>query len=117
LAPTVNKEGWIDRLSQKATLAYARTKYVDRVMAQQCSSCGSTDGPFEVHHRNPMRNSRGLKAAIGCQRRTVVLCIECHRLLHAGRLPDRRGRVDGNGEPDEAKVSSPVRREGEGCSP
>ena len=36
--------------------------------------------------------------------------------LHAGRLPDRREQVDGNGEPDEAKVSSPVWRGGVGCS-
>jgi RNA-directed DNA polymerase len=120
LEPKVNLAGEIDNPFQKNVVAFARTRYVDRKTAQQCSSCGSTEGPFHIHHKNPMRTSkeRGFQLIVaGRKRETEVLCKQCHKLLHAGRLPDRRGRVDGNGEPDEAKASSPVRWEGEGCSP
>jgi RNA-directed DNA polymerase len=105
----------VDNLSQMARMANSVTRYVDRITAQQCVSCGTIEGPFEIHHKNPMRKSKGT-ALSGRRRQTEVLCTDCHRLLHAGRLPDRREQVDGNGEPDEAKVSSPVRWEGEGWS-
>jgi RNA-directed DNA polymerase len=85
----------VDHLFKTAHAAFQATRYTDRANAQQCASCGSTRGPFQVHHKNPMRTSkqRGwLRIAAGRKRKTVILCEECHRLLHAGRLPDRRIR-------------------------
>jgi hypothetical protein len=32
------------------------------------------------------------KVMIARRRKTIVLCVECHRLLHAGKLPDMRFR-------------------------
>lgn len=114
-----SKAWTVDVVSKAQRWAFANTRLVDRMRARRCSACGSGEGPFQLHHVNPMRTATKstLQAVVaGRQRRTEALCTECHRLLHAGRLPDRRGRIDGNGEPDDVKASSPVRREGEGCS-
>src|SRR5687767_13840801 len=42
------------------------------------------------------------------RRKTLVLCHRCHVDIHAGSLQRASGRFD-TGEPDDAKVSSPVR--------
>ena len=48
------------------------------------------------------------------QRKTLVVCQECHTDIHAGRHSKHaaKKRIEDTGEPDEAKVSRPVRRGG-----
>lgn len=117
---TTPSPSWtIDLKSKILRTSYRRTRYVDRMLSDKCTACGDTEGPFEIHHTNPMRKAARTTLAAklaGRRRRTVALCHGCHKLLHAGRLPDRRDQLDGNGEPDDGKLSSPVRWGGEGCS-
>lgn len=118
---TESSKGWtVDVVSDAARLSLARTRLADRVNARWCAECGTDAGPIHLHHVNPMRKAAREpvpRATSGRRRRTVPLCKRCHKLLHAGRLPDRRGLIDGDGEPDDVKASSPVRWGGEGCSP
>jgi len=66
-----------------------------RVNANYCEICGRFDGYFEVHHVKKVKDLKDGKQSwerymIARRRKTLVLCIECHDLLHAGTLPDWR---------------------------
>ena len=59
----------------------------------RCEVCGRTDGYFEVHHVKKLKDiEKGTepwkKQMIARNRKTMVLCVECHDLLHSGNLPN-----------------------------
>ena len=102
------------------------TELVQRLLAEKCELCGSEES-IEVHHVRALRDlnrkgrsERPLWARLMAARRrkTLVLCRRCHVDLHMGRcaVDGQRGRLQrafgahDTGEPDDAKVSSPVRR-------
>ena len=71
------------------------TEIIKRYNARQCEYCGRTEGNFEIHHIRKLADIKEGKSAWQKQmtarrRKTLVLCTECHDLLHAGKLPDRR---------------------------
>ena len=78
-----------------AVLRYkSRTELGTRLLAQQCEWCGTKEGMMEVHHVRKLGNLTG-KAAWERQmmqrrRKTMVLCVQCHDELHAGRLQERK---------------------------
>jgi RNA-directed DNA polymerase len=66
-----------------------------RMRAQRCEYCGRKDGYFEVHHVGQLKRIRNgtekwQKMMNDMRRKTLVLCVECHRLLHDGELPEWR---------------------------
>ena len=68
------------------------TELGQRLQANQCEWCGTTEGNMEVHHIRRLRDLKG-KAAweirmIGKQRKTMILCQPCHYALHAGKLTE-----------------------------
>ncbi len=72
-----------------------RSEIVERLNAEECEYCGKTGGYFEVHHVRKMVDIGGGKelwqrVMIARNRKKLVVCIECHHLLHAGKLPDFR---------------------------
>lgn len=81
----------VDLLPQ-VTLAMNTTELVRRLNAQQCEYCETTNGPFEVHHVRGLKSIQKGKELwqrmmIARNRKTLVLCTRCHRLLTAGKLP------------------------------
>lgn len=71
------------------------TELIERINAERCEYCGKSDGYFEVHHVRKVKESKDgkqkwQKIMVIRNRKTLVLCIECHRLLHRGILPDWR---------------------------
>ena len=77
-------------------LRFVRNKISEitkRMNASQCEYCGKQGGYFEVHHvkklrdvrRNPNKKPWELEM-LARRRKTLVLCIECHDLLHKGEL-------------------------------
>ena len=71
----------------------------------RCVRCGTTGVPLEVHHKTARRHDGADDLS-----NLISLCQECH-----SQTPTygRRSRDEkSNGEPDEAKVSRPVRRGG-----
>jgi hypothetical protein len=75
----------------------SRTEIVQRLNAGLCEYCGVTQGYFEVHHARKLADikdgtSKWQKVMSAMRRKTLVLCNECHDLLHSGRLPDWRWR-------------------------
>ena len=77
-----------------AVLRFDKTGLLARLAVAMCSACGSTSGPFHIHHLNPLRTLAGQpkyqRMASARIRKTVPLCIKCHVLRHQGRLPDFR---------------------------
>lgn len=72
-----------------------RTELVTRMMASRCEYCGTTEGKFEVHHVRKLKDIKDgtemwKRLMIARNRKTLVTCVECHKLLHAGKLPDSR---------------------------
>jgi group II intron reverse transcriptase/maturase len=84
----------VDVQPNTIVLRAARTKLIDRLTANACEYCGKHGGYFEVHHIRKMKDLTGKQAwekhMIALRRKTIVLCIQCHHLLHAGTLPDMR---------------------------
>ena len=72
-----------------------RSEITERLNAEECEYCGKTGGYFEVHHVRKMADikegkEKWEKLMIARNRKKIVLCVECHDLLHAGKLPDYR---------------------------
>ncbi len=75
-----------------------RATYSDilsRLRAQKCEFCGRAGGYFEVHHAGSMSavadgNEPWKELMRERNRKTLVLCVHCHRQLHDGTLPDLR---------------------------
>ena len=78
-----------------AVLPRRRTELVQRLNARQCEYCGQQKGRLEVHHVRKLSDIKDGKEwwqimMSRKQRKTLVLCIQCHDRLHAGKLPDWR---------------------------
>jgi group II intron reverse transcriptase/maturase len=67
-----------------------RTELTRRILANLCEWCGRKEGQMEVHHVRKLGNLKGKtlweRQMIERQRKTMVLCEECHTQLHAGKL-------------------------------
>lgn len=82
-----------------------RTELTRRLLAKQCEWCGNRAGQMEVHHVRKLGNLKGRaiweQQMIQRQRKTMVLCEECHRQLHAGTLQvSKRTREPSQGTKD-----------------
>jgi len=78
-----------------AALRSNRSSLEQRLQANVCEHCGKDGGFFEVHHVKKLKDvgKQGWeRILITRKRKTIVLCIECHDLLHAGQLSDRQKR-------------------------
>jgi len=93
-----NAEIWnVDEIPQIWCLTLARNELVKRLNLGKCEYCGATEVPTEVHHvrkLKDLRTKRNLlkwqEVMIARRRKTLVLCSDCHGLLHTGKLPDLR---------------------------
>ncbi len=99
-----------------------RTEILERMNAQICEYCGREDGYFEVHHVRKLSDikdgkEKWQKLMIARQRKTMALCVECHDLLHAGKLPSWRSSIyERSGEPCAVNAARTVRREAHACA-
>ena len=90
-----------DNIGRRNSPISSRTDLIQRLKANECEICGSTDR-CEVHHvrkladlKNRWRGRKEKPAwvvrMIALQRKTLVVCKECHDAIHAGRpLPNKR---------------------------
>jgi len=67
-----------------------RSDVMDRLRAKQCEYCGSTEHPCEVHHAHRLADMKNTplwkQVAAARRRKRIVLCLPCHKALHAGQL-------------------------------
>jgi len=80
---------------------WARTELEQRLLAEVCELCGSTEN-VEVHHVRAMRKlheypgrekPKWVKRMIALRRKTMPVCDSCHEDIHAGR-PLRRRTIE-----------------------
>ncbi len=79
----------------------SRTELGRRLLAHTCEWCGTQEGQIEVHHIRKLGNLKGKEAwerqMIERHRKTMILCVECHDELHAGKLSEKK-RLGETGE-------------------
>ena len=80
-----------------AQLYKSGTELTKRMSAEECEYCDNSNMPMEVHHVRKMKDLTSKpnkeiweRQMIAKNRKTLVLCKECHHLLHQGTLPDIR---------------------------
>ena len=88
------KEEDVDKAPQSHKLRASQSSLEQRLEARICESCEKTGGYFEVHHVRKLKDVKGKQEweqiMIARKRKTLILCIECHDLLHAGKLSNRQ---------------------------
>lgn len=105
LKPSPSSDRRLDSVPHTFALTLCRSELIRRLNTQICEYCETTQGPFEVHHVRKLKDvARGKetwqKMMIARQRKTLVLCVRCHHLLHAGTLPDKEYlKAQVHGEP------------------
>jgi group II intron reverse transcriptase/maturase len=74
--------------------ANKRSEVVQRLLAKKCELCGIEGEPVQVHHirkladidRPGRRPRAGWERIMSARKRkTLVVCEDCHRIIHAGR--------------------------------
>lgn len=69
---------------------FGRNSILKRMEANMCELCGNTSGPFEIHHIHKLKDLKNKKRweilMSERNRKTLVLCKNCHIKLHAGKL-------------------------------
>lgn len=67
-----------------------RTSLIDRLSAEKCEYCGKKDTALEMHHIRKLKDLKGKSLweqhMIARQRKTLALCVCCHKDLHKGKL-------------------------------
>ena len=84
----------VDRMPTTAHLRFGRSTLEQRLKANVCESCGKEGGYFEVHHVRKLKDLHGKEwweqVMSYRKRKTMILCVECHDLLHANKLSNRQ---------------------------
>jgi len=72
----------------------SRNELGKRLLAHECEWCGIRGSQVEVHHIRKLGNLAGKtpweRQMIERRRKTMVLCVECHDELHAGKLSEKK---------------------------
>jgi hypothetical protein len=71
----------------------SRTELIKRLNRKECEYCGTKQGTYEVHHIRKLKDVAEGKTLwqrmmAARRRKTLVLCTQCHHLLHNGKLPE-----------------------------
>jgi group II intron reverse transcriptase/maturase len=71
-----------------------RTEFDQRLLANKCEACGTTEGQMEVHHVRKLKDLKKKsnlkyldKIMIERNRKTIVLCYKCHHDHHEKQIP------------------------------
>jgi RNA-directed DNA polymerase len=88
-----------DEIPKTLFLTASGSELIRRMNAKECEHCRQTDLPTEVHHVHKLKDLKSKphlenweKIMIARNRKTLILCTECHNLLGAGKLSDNRYR-------------------------
>ena len=64
-----------------------RTELEQRMKASKCELCGKENVKFHIHHTNKVKNLKGKtpweQIMIAKNRKTLVVCEECHKKIHS----------------------------------
>lgn len=86
------KDIWVNNpdIHPHTVIYSSRNSLEKRILANTCEWCGIDEGQMEVHHVRKLKDLKGKKKweqlMISRMRKTLVMCVSCHDLLHAGKL-------------------------------
>ena len=88
----------LDPVRAPMMYTFSKTELLRRLSADECEYCGKKGGYFEVHHVRKLKDIQKGKLSwqrlmIWRRRKTLILCIDCHKQLHAGTLPSWMRRI------------------------
>jgi RNA-directed DNA polymerase len=88
----------IDEQWSTAKFTMWRTELIQRLNANRCEYCGKEGESMQVHHVKALKDIKEgkqlwQKMMSAMNRKTMVLCIECHKELHSRGLPDWKAKV------------------------
>ena len=82
-----------DEIPNTLHLILGRSELVKRLNYGECEYCRRTDLPLQSHHVRKLADLKKKKhlqtwekVMIKRHRKTLVICVECHELLHKGRF-------------------------------
>jgi hypothetical protein len=93
-AKPIRFDKWATGKDAKVQLMTKRSQLLDRLLSDKCELCGSAE-EIEVHHIHKLKDLRHryrrqasppewvVKMA-ALRRKTLVVCTQCHRAIHAG---------------------------------
>jgi hypothetical protein len=70
-----------------------RSQLIDRLLRNVCELCGADDVAVEMHHIHKLKDlarcdrkyrPEWMKTMIAIRRKTLAVCVNCHRLIHSG---------------------------------
>lgn len=78
-----------------------RNELLNRLLAEHCELCGKTNVPLAGHHVKKLKDLKArwkgtserptwIRKMIEKRRKTLFVCEECHRTIHAGTYDGRR---------------------------
>ncbi|MBB6691709.1 group II intron reverse transcriptase/maturase [Cohnella xylanilytica] len=80
----------IDNNPDNISVTMARTSMMDRIKACKCEWCGKGGVSIHMHHVRKLKDLKGKRAwekvMVARKRKTMALCVSCHKKLHAGLL-------------------------------
>ena len=91
-----NSKGANDGINDSEFLnRYTITTLESRLKARECELCGNTEAKqYEIHHINKVKNLKGKKrweqVMIAKRRKTIVVCVSCHKKIHNGNKPTNK---------------------------
>jgi group II intron reverse transcriptase/maturase len=103
LRPHVLNDPQTDLFPNVYMWTLSRTELIKRLNRHQCEYCGTRQGSFEVHHIRKLKDVAEGKTlwqrmmAVR-RRKTLILCTQCHHLLHKGELPEKSIASNKSGE-------------------
>jgi hypothetical protein len=119
--PLITYFGGIPLRRQKHAILYdiiprrfdgSRNELIKRLLADTCALCG-TQGHCEVHYIRKLADLKvkgrtekpsWVHRMAARQRKTLVVCRDCHHAIHAGRLTRQSVQAQVTGEPRETET-------------
>ena len=92
-----NKKATIDDNQMNFIIWSGRSELIERLLAQKCELCGSTE-KIEVHHirkladlaqKDGVERPEWMQKMSARRRKTLVVCLDCHQKIHSGRYDGR----------------------------
>jgi RNA-directed DNA polymerase len=88
----------VDKPLNIACFKNSRSELIRRLNANLCEYCYKKDGRMEVHHIRALKDVKDgkqewQKIMIAMNRKTMILCETCHKMLHSRGLPDWKAKA------------------------
>lgn len=73
------------------TIVYSgQNSLMERIKAEKCEFCGKENMPLQMHHVRKLKNLKGKEPwkqfMISRKRKTLAVCVECHRKIHSNKM-------------------------------